>query len=783
MNQTKDIQRADLLSRTHRLLWLYGQTGFGKTTLMRQHYAKNEQEKLWLDHKANSLEDEYQDFIQHHDVADATLYIDDIHLFKDSWLTQLFAQLPLHAKVIVTSQCFRPEINISLVLLNRFQVLDYKQLRLSFNDIMSLLPAHGTISPKDVYSISLGWPVLVALICNKVHLARNIEHLRDIVNCPPNSLANFAQHQLMHKITGQQRQFLIWLSIVDTLPKAILNHIEQVALADFCEHELNGLALHHETSWQLLPMLKHACFISINRSQPQGLFQFHISLAERFLSINDIKSAIILMLQIGEKEKAIAFLSRMGGLLEWIRHGLTNLIELNNLFSPQDAEQYETVAWLTCIVNYKLGNVSKSRKIVNLYWQRQDSEQLIWTVIDAMIKLHEGRIFDSSDLTRLNNFTQSDAQTGPFSRALINNLLAITWLQTGANDYAAISLTQAEKYYQALSDAQYGQTFIKVHQVHSLILGTQLSAAKQLLNRVSSEVQTYFSKDESIRTALKIVKLELNFLTGLVPAVRTVDQLIKKLNRNESWFDSYATLYPIAIKLAILQGNLNYIPKWFATAHAHLLENPMEYLDLLLSQLARVIILQCPELKGSLSGYIIDFPRLSISKLPWRLQAIEFELMLLTSNYDLQALKEVIKTTKKHHNNLLYFQAKVINTIATTHSFLPTDLIEELAEHQLIGMLWHIKQYVPESMLEAILKEHNRLGLVQDKSIKAPESLSPKEQLIHKLISANLRNKQIALEMDISEQTVKFHLKNIYRKLGVKSRREAALHLLDIKNS
>ena len=782
MDNIDKIDRSELLSKARRLVWLYGQMGFGKSTLMRQHFAKHEHEKLWLDNNTESPADKYKNFIQYHDVADTILYIDDIHLFDDAWLEQLFTQFPLHAKVIISSRSFRPEVNISLSLLNQFQVIDHQQLRLNFTDIAQLLPTHTNILPKDIYALSLGWPVLVTLICTKIHLARDIEHLKDIVNSPPNSLANFAQQQLLNNVTGQQRLFLIWLSIENNLPKGVFTPVEQSALADFCEQELNGLALHHESFWQLLPLLKHACFVCLNRTQQHELYQAHIALAQRLLATNAIKPAIMLMLQIGKKEQAIEYLGKMGGLLEWIRHGLTNLNELNDLFSSQDAEQYEPVAWLACIVHYKLGNVSQSRQLVNFYWQKHGSDQLAWTVADAMIKLHEGRVFEPSHLTKLNNFTQSDAQTGPFTRAFINNLLAVTWLQTGANDHAAIAIAQARKFYHMLTEAQYGQTFIKIHQSHSLILSTELNAAKQLLNKVNSEIQTHFNKDKSIRVALQIVKLELNFLTGLSPAVRSVDQLIKKLNRSESWFDLYATLYPIAIKLAILQQSLNYIPKWFATAHAHLQVNPMEYLDRLLSQLARLVIQQCPELKESLNYYIIELPSLPISNLPWRLQVIEFELMWRNNSFDHNVLDEAMAAAIKHQNNLLYLQAKVIKTLSHSISNLPTELISELEEYQLIGLLWQVKQYIPASRLKAMLREHNRLSLfehLQETSAQASIGLSEKESQIHKLLCAKLRNKQIALELDISEQTVKFHLKNIYRKLGVKSRKEAALSIPD----
>jgi DNA-binding NarL/FixJ family response regulator len=51
--------------------------------------------------------------------------------------------------------------------------------------------------------------------------------------------------------------------------------------------------------------------------------------------------------------------------------------------------------------------------------------------------------------------------------------------------------------------------------------------------------------------------------------------------------------------------------------------------------------------------------------------------------------------------------------------------------------------------------------------------LSAKEIAVLVEISHGHTNKQIATNLWLSEQTVKFHLRNIYRKLGVNSRTEA----------
>jgi len=53
------------------------------------------------------------------------------------------------------------------------------------------------------------------------------------------------------------------------------------------------------------------------------------------------------------------------------------------------------------------------------------------------------------------------------------------------------------------------------------------------------------------------------------------------------------------------------------------------------------------------------------------------------------------------------------------------------------------------------------------------EPLTGREVEVLQLISRGLANKQIALELTISEHTVKFHLSSLYAKLGVSSRTEA----------
>jgi DNA-binding NarL/FixJ family response regulator len=55
-----------------------------------------------------------------------------------------------------------------------------------------------------------------------------------------------------------------------------------------------------------------------------------------------------------------------------------------------------------------------------------------------------------------------------------------------------------------------------------------------------------------------------------------------------------------------------------------------------------------------------------------------------------------------------------------------------------------------------------------------PAILSDRESGVLEAVAQGLSNREIAAQLWISEQTVKFHLRNIYRKLGLASRTEAA---------
>jgi DNA-binding NarL/FixJ family response regulator len=79
-----------------------------------------------------------------------------------------------------------------------------------------------------------------------------------------------------------------------------------------------------------------------------------------------------------------------------------------------------------------------------------------------------------------------------------------------------------------------------------------------------------------------------------------------------------------------------------------------------------------------------------------------------------------------------------------------------------------LRQMVERSVYYSVSNLEEAYG----KSARAA-GLSEKEIAILQHLAEGRSNRQIAGELFISEQTVKFHLRNIYRKLGINSRTEA----------
>lgn len=82
-----------------------------------------------------------------------------------------------------------------------------------------------------------------------------------------------------------------------------------------------------------------------------------------------------------------------------------------------------------------------------------------------------------------------------------------------------------------------------------------------------------------------------------------------------------------------------------------------------------------------------------------------------------------------------------------------------------------VSPWIASKMVEELFRNPNRL-----EGKKTDSDLTKKEEEVLKLVADGSTNKEIASKLDISDNTVKYHLRNIMEKLHLKNRAQMAVY-------
>jgi LuxR family maltose regulon positive regulatory protein len=162
-----------------------------------------------------------------------------------------------------------------------------------------------------------------------------------------------------------------------------------------------------------------------------------------------------------------------------------------------------------------------------------------------------------------------------------------------------------------------------------------------------------------------------------------------------------------------------------------------------------------------------------------QLHRVAQEKRHLRSQLELQILLALAQAARKQKDEARKWLQQALSQ-AHNEGFLRVFLAEgEPLAHLLRSLLPGIREKALRSYGQTILHALTRPGEALSLSPSSAfdglplEPLSPQEQRILRLLVAGNTNPEIARELVISVNTVKDHVKHLYRKLGVSSRREA----------
>ena len=163
--------------------------------------------------------------------------------------------------------------------------------------------------------------------------------------------------------------------------------------------------------------------------------------------------------------------------------------------------------------------------------------------------------------------------------------------------------------------------------------------------------------------------------------------------------------------------------------------------------------------------------------------ALKPDIILLDFNMDnmngLETL-EAIKATNNHSRVIiLTVSDNVQNIVSSLRSGADGYLLKDMEPEDMLERLHQVVN--GHVVLSPKVSELLARGLHEEAKKQARESidLTKREEEILLLISKGLSNKEIARKLDIVETTVKVHVKNLLRKLNLRSRVEAAVWVVE----
>lgn len=112
---------------------------------------------------------------------------------------------------------------------------------------------------------------------------------------------------------------------------------------------------------------------------------------------------------------------------------------------------------------------------------------------------------------------------------------------------------------------------------------------------------------------------------------------------------------------------------------------------------------------------------------------------------------------------------------AGVSGYMLKDVSPDLLIQTILGVA-RGESFLPSNMVARMFEEYARLA-----NLSTPEGLTRREIDVLRLVAQGHSNRIIAEKLYISEKTVKNHLTNIFLKLGVDDRTQAAIHA--IKNN
>ena len=758
----------------------------------------------------------------------ALLILDDYHIIQsqevDDIIDLLLARLPSGFRIAIATRT-RPSIALpTLLARGNLLLIDDSRLRFSFRESQELF---GELLDRDsheeIFMHTNGWAFALQMARILARENRHGNKVNEAFSGSSDEIAHYLTDQVLLSLPKEVQEFLIDTSLLRSVcaaladavrekndSAALLNQLQPVQ-ASFVLHEAGNLWYRYH------PLFAEFLQGLLVRKGEKYTDTIHRNAAIWYAGNDMLSDAIDHAVTIEDIELTVNLFDTGGGTTILQTHGISTFNSIMNAIPSKWIHQAPMLTLGKAALLAREGKTEESRQYINEVKRSfgEDSDSTLMRdilFVDTFRLGYADEEIRAEHIDTLERFAYSDTASNPWLRGWIHTVLFMSHYRLG-NISKSISACRIAMEHYTDYETMYAKFFMHLNLGMAKFVQGEIFVAYRSYRRAEKLIEQHFSSDKTLIALPHILLATVYYqLNRIQKAKMLVDSSLTQVERYEGWPELYILVYRVACDISYHTGGLNSAMSALSSAentvnrrnlprlHWHIVAKKVELycLEGRLNEAAKLagseeLLTQLKSGGNSVrfawseqQAVSITLARLALyNKEPKRALAI-----LALCEADAEAdrmrpflLRKLLISMMAHMDcedldNALSCLNAVLS-IKSGDALLRTYLDEGARLSDCLKRIVNNTKVInlPENV-NTFIKNMLALGRKDAESFKSEvhkpfDILSQRELEILKELSLGGANKSIANTLNISERTIKFHLQNIYAKLGVNSRTKA----------
>lgn len=690
-----------------------------------------------------------------------------------------------------------------------------EQLRFTLEETRALLERNvANVSDEDLAVIAEGtdgWAIALAAARDRMANGWSAARVRDFFTRPAADFRRYVTNQILQSLTPQEHAFLLRTAIADRFSE----HLAHALCADLPIRELIS-ALERKDLLVVIwdgnerwlryhRLLAEAAVAELTRTERPAVEALHRCAAEWFFASGHHAEAVRHALATRDDRLLAQLFERAGGWKLVITGHVGVSRNALTLLPPEVLRDYPRAQLARILMLAKLGAIAEARSEIDRLraMHLPSSDALLGpevALLDACMQCYEDAPVTAQRLSAFAETARIIPEELSVLRATFANILCTFQYEHGDLEAALATSEDAVAHYRRMSSL-FGEVFVYVHQGNALMEIGRLRDAESALRQAWALARDTTGPDTETEAVAAVMLSKALYERGEIDeADKLLAPALRAIEAGESWFDLLAAGYETAALLAMHRGGIAAAVDIAARARQTAQHRNLPRLQ----RFADLIELRSRMASGSVSGREIASLESAVRacaadeaapRIRLRMSLALARLLLARGKFATarSAAAQIAAQSQSLRHHRLCIEARIVEAIAA-HA------LHDAAAPALFDAALNLAMYEGSRQvfcdfgdtLRPLLDSADpgaadaRSPRVRDRFLRSiidvtatPQPaddlarLSDRERAVLRLLGEGLSNKAIARALRVSDNTVKFHLKNLFTKLGVGTRIEA----------